>query len=117
VDEDLPALIAEMLKARGHDAATVLQQEWQGMADDILWSRVQDERRWFMTADKGFGDLSTHRPGSHAGVILLRSSGQSRRAYLELAATAVDRLDLEELSGALVVVTQRGIRIRRAPAS
>jgi hypothetical protein len=50
-------------------------------------------------------------------VILLRSAEESRRAYLELAAIALERLKLDEIAGAIVVVTYRGVRIRRAPIS
>ena len=82
------------------------------MPDEELWPRVQGERRWLVTADKGFGDLRRHPPGSHAGVILLRAKEESRRAYLELAATALEQLDLEHLAGAVIVVTSQGIRIR-----
>ena len=114
VDEDLPSLTADLFNARGHQAMTVLQQGWQGSSDDVLWTRVQAEGRWFITADKGFGDLRKHPPGSHAGVILLRSSEQSRRAYVDLASTVVDRLDFDEIAGGRVVVKQRGVRIRRA---
>jgi predicted nuclease of predicted toxin-antitoxin system len=117
VDEDLPRQIADLLTARGHDAATVVGQGWQGVPDDVLWPRVQNERRWLITADKGFANLRRHPPGSHAGVILLRSQEESRRAYLELAAIALQRLKLDELGGAVVVVTYRGARIRRAPIS
>jgi hypothetical protein len=41
VDEDLPRQIADLLIAHGHDAATVVGQ---GMTDEILWPRVQNER-------------------------------------------------------------------------
>jgi predicted nuclease of predicted toxin-antitoxin system len=115
VDEDLPRQIADLLISHGHDAATVVGQGWQGVSDDILWPRVQNERRWLITADKGFANLRRHPPGSHAGVILLRAQEESRRTYLELAALALERLKLDELVGALVVVTYRGARIRRAP--
>ena len=115
IDEDLPRQIADLVAARGYDAATVIGQGWQGVSDDELWPRVQDEGRWLITADKGFADLRLHPAGSHAGVILLRAPEESRRAYLELAAIAVDRLKLDELAGAVVVVTYRGVRIRRAP--
>src|SRR5260370_40935726 len=98
-----------MLSARGHDAVTVLRQGWQGAPDDVLWRRVQNERRWLMTADKGFADLRRHPPGSHAGVILLRSQEESRQAYLELAAIALGRLKLDEIAGSVVVVTSRGV--------
>jgi predicted nuclease of predicted toxin-antitoxin system len=114
VDEDLPRQIADLLVARGHDAATVVGQGWQGFSDEDLWPRIQNEQRWLITADKGFADLRQHPPGSHAGVILLRPPEESRRAYLELAMAAFDRLKLDEIAGALVVVTGRGVRIRRA---
>ncbi len=117
VDEDLPRRIADLLSAQGHDAVTVLEQGWQGAPDDVLWPRVQNERRWLITADKGFADLRRHPPGGHAGVILLRSQEESRRAYLELAVIALERLKLDEIGGAVVVVTYRGVLIRRAPIS
>jgi predicted nuclease of predicted toxin-antitoxin system len=115
VDEDLPRQIADMLNAHGHDARTVLEQGWSGASDDDLWHRVQAERRWLLTADKGVADLRRYPPGSHAGIILLRPQEESRRPYLELAAVAEERLILEGMAGAVAAVTERGIRIRRAP--
>ncbi|MGO9449622.1 MAG: DUF5615 family PIN-like protein [Candidatus Binataceae bacterium] len=114
IDEDLPRQIAGLLVAKGYDAATVVGQGWQGISDEVLWPRVQKERRWLITADKGFADLRRHPPGSHAAVILLRPQEESRRSYLELTAVAIERINLEELSGAVVVVSHRGIHIRRA---
>jgi len=113
VDEDLPRQIAKLLAARGHEATTVVEQGWQGMADDLLWSSVQREQRWLITADKGFADLRQYPPGTHFGVVLLRAEEESRRVYLELAVRALDRLQLDELTGAVVVVSSRSVRIRR----
>jgi predicted nuclease of predicted toxin-antitoxin system len=115
VDEDLPRQIADLLIDSGYEAATVVEQGWQGLSDEALWPRVQHEGLWLITADKGFADLRQHPPGSHAGVILLRAREESRRAYLELAATALGRIKLEDVAGSIVVVTDRGVRIRRAP--
>jgi predicted nuclease of predicted toxin-antitoxin system len=115
IDEDLPRQVADLVAAQGYDAATVVGQGWQGVSDDELWPRAQDERRWLITADKGFADLRAHPAGSHAGVILLRAPEESRRAYLELAAIALDKIKLDDLAGAVVVATYRGVRIRRAP--
>ena len=98
VDEDLPRQIAELLAVRGHDARTVVGQGWRGLPDEILWQRIQREGRWLVTGDKGFADLRSHPPGSHAGVILLRPQEESRRAYLELV-----ELPLSDLSS----MTQR----------
>ncbi len=105
-----------MMVARGYDAATVAAQGWQGACDDDLWPRIQSEWRWLIRADKGFADRRLHPPGTHAGVFRLLAQEESRRAYLELAAIALEQLKLDEIPGAMVVVTPRGIRIRRAPA-
>lgn len=113
VDEDLPRQVADVFVQHGHDAVTVVMQGWQGLADDALWPRVQQEQRWLITADKGFADLHMYPPGSHAGVVLFRLDEESRRGYLELTQTALERLRFEELTGAVIVVTRRGIRIRK----
>jgi predicted nuclease of predicted toxin-antitoxin system len=117
VDEDLPPAIAELLNAHGYDAVTVGDQGWQGMTDDELWARIQAEARWLVTADKQFADLRRYPAGSHAGVILLRSREESRRSYVEIAATAIGRANLEEIPGSVVIVTPRRIRIRRPLSS
>ena len=113
VDEDLPRQVAELFSACGHDAVTVVMQGRQGLADEALWPRVQQEERWLVTADKGFADLRVYPPGSHVGVLLFRLDEESRRGYLELTQTALDRLSFEELTGSIIVVTHRGIRMRK----
>jgi predicted nuclease of predicted toxin-antitoxin system len=82
-----------------------------------IWRRVQDEGRLLVTADKEFADARVYPPGTHAGVILLRADEESLDNYLRLVAQMVGRLTLDEIAGAVVVVTPRGVRIRRAPAS
>jgi predicted nuclease of predicted toxin-antitoxin system len=115
VDEDLPEGVAELFAAAGYPATTVRAQGWSGLQDAPLWARVQAEGRWLVTADKGFGDVRTYVPGTYVGVILLRAAVESRRRYLELAAATMRSVRLEDLAGCLVVVTPRGIRIRRHP--
>jgi predicted nuclease of predicted toxin-antitoxin system len=115
VDENLPDDVAEVLIANGHDALTVQAQGWRGFVDDALWRGVQSEGRWLVTADKEFADLRRFPPGTHAGVILLRPAEESRREYARLAQMAIDSFNLDNLAGAVVVVTDRGVRVRRAP--
>ncbi len=115
VDENLPNEIAELLDGRGFDAVTVADQAWSGLPDDLLWHRIQQEDRWIVTADKEFGDVRRYSPGSHAGVLLLRSREEGLDDYLSLATTAADCIDFDDAAGAVVVVTDRGVRIRRAP--
>ena len=87
MDEDLPREIADLLTVAGHDPVTVVGQGRQGLSDDELWPRVQNEQRWLLTADKEFADSWQHPPGIHAGVMLLRSPEESRRLYRTLSAS------------------------------
>jgi predicted nuclease of predicted toxin-antitoxin system len=72
VDEDLPREIAAVLVRAGNDAVTVADEGLTGATDDRLWEAAQVEQRVLFTADKGFGDVRTRPPGTHAGVVLFR---------------------------------------------
>lgn len=113
VDEDLPAALKRQLRDAGHDAITVTDQGWSGRSDDLIWSGVRKEGRLLVTADKGFADarnLSSHR---HAGVILLRLDRESWQGYVELIRQLLLATNIEQLTGAITVVTMKGIRVRR----
>lgn len=115
VDENLPGAVADVLNRRGFDAVTVADQGWQGLPDSELWRRIQPEGRWLVTADKEFADVRRYPPGSHAGIMLLRPPREGLEEYLQLVETVVQRVNLDEIAGAVIVVTDRGVRIRRAP--
>ncbi len=115
VDENLPEEIADLFVRHGHDAVTVADQDWRGMADRDLWQGIQDEGRWLVTADKELADRRHRPPGTHAGIILFRSRGEGLDAYLELAQRVIDDINLDDAAGAIIVVTDRGVRVRRGP--
>jgi hypothetical protein len=84
LDEDLPADLAETLKAHEIDTVTVHEQGWAGTADELLFARIQPEGGWLFTADKGFSDIRRYPPGSHRGIVFFRAERESRAAYLRL---------------------------------
>lgn len=90
VDEDLPRAAIQMLRDRGYEAVSVVEQQMGGWKDPPLWQAIQAEQQFLVTADKGVADIRVHPPGAHAGVLL------------------------EALARTVTVVTPRGIRIRRA---
>ncbi len=113
IDEDLPASIAEMFRDAGHDAMTVGEQGFNGYSDDRLWQEIQHERRVLITADIAVADPRAHPPGTHAGIVLFRLDDESREAYLALARLLLAWPDIENLHGAITVVTPTRIRSRR----
>ena len=72
IDENLPAEIADDLRALGHDAMTVVDQGMAGIGDALLLARVEQESRIFMTMDKGIANIQAYSPERFAGLILLR---------------------------------------------
>jgi len=116
VDEDLPKAAAQMLQGRGYEAVSVVEQGMGGAKDDPLWLAVQAEQRFLVTGDKGFGDIRSYPPGTHAGILLLRPDQAGIRPILQLLERTLAAYDLEALTGAVSVATPRGVRIRRAKA-
>jgi predicted nuclease of predicted toxin-antitoxin system len=114
VDEDLPRAATQMLRDRGYEAASVAEQGMGGWKDPDLWRNVQAERRFLVTADKGFADIRFYAPGTHAGVMLLRPDEDGIRPVVELLERVLVNYNLEDLARTVTVVTPRGIRIRRA---
>ena len=114
VDEDLPAEVAAILSQAGHDAKTVHDQGHTGMPDAQLWPIVQQEQRLLLTADKAFANARDFPPGSHAGVVLFRLPRESRAGYIRLTSYLLAQLGLENVAGAIVVVSPDSIRVLRA---
>lgn len=112
VDEDLPKAVAHLLSECGYDAATVVEQGMGGIKDPMLWNAVQSEGRFLITADKGFADIRSRPPGSHAGILLLRPDEDRVAPLIELARRVIDAYDLNELAGTVTVATPRAIRVR-----
>ena len=112
VDEDLPNVIAVMLREAGHDASNVREQKMSGWKDPRLWEMVQQEGRFLVTADKGFGDLRVYSPGTHYGILILRPDEDGIRPVVDLLGQVLQNYSLDDFQGSLAVATPRSIRIR-----
>jgi hypothetical protein len=113
LDEDLASSLARPLELRGHAVRTVRDQGWAGFKDPRLWQLVAWERAFFITADKGFGDLRAYPPGSHQGVLVLRPVVESVPSFRSLLEAVLGKQTLESLAGAVTVATPGRVRIRR----
>jgi len=112
IDENLPAEIADDLRALGHDAMTVVDQGMAGIPDEQLMVRVEQESRVFMTMDKGIANIQAYAPQRFAGLILLRPNQAGRGAVRSFVRKRLTQLLDLDLTGRLVVVSETGIRLR-----
>lgn len=113
VDEDLPRQVVALLREKGYQADSVVEQGMSGWKDVELWRKLQAESRFLLTADKGFADIRIYPPGTHSGVMLLRPDQDGIRPTVELVEKVLQMYDLTTLAGRTTVVTPRGVRVRR----
>ena len=68
--------------------------------------------RLVLTLDRGFGDVRSYPPGSHAGIVVLRPDDLAPASVVAAVLELVDHHDFDDLAGTVTVV-QRGIlRVR-----
>jgi predicted nuclease of predicted toxin-antitoxin system len=115
LDEDLSASLAAIVRQYGLDAATVRGQGLGGLEDPDLWPHILAEGRFFVTSDKGFGDIRKFPPGSHAGILVLRPDREKLSEHARLLDFVLRNYGFDCLKGAVAVVTPRGLRVRYPP--
>jgi len=114
LDENLPASLATVLRARGHDVDTVLEELLQGRDDSTVWHAAQQHDRFFITQDLDFSDVRQFQPGTHAGLLLVRLEAPGRLALLNRIDGLFGSEAVESWQGCFVVVTDHKLRIRSA---
>jgi hypothetical protein len=112
VDENLPVDLLADLRAAGHEAQTVPEEGITGTPDSTVMERVQAERRVLLTMDKGIANTRVYPPKRYAGIVPFRPPTSGRGALLAFVRRHLPALLQADLAGHLLVVSERGIRIR-----
>lgn len=113
LDENLPDRLTPVLRELGHDTDTVVQEGLRGQDDDVLWPRVQEAERFFITKDLGFSDERRYPPGSHQGIMVLRLSDDRSLAAAQRFASVSSTEAVDAWARCIVIVTDNKVRVRR----
>src|SRR5262245_49089831 len=81
VDENLPMEVAQVLRAAGHEAATVLDQHFGGSADSLIASICQQEERTLVTLDLDFADIRPILPQTMLGSLCFACDVKTSRTF------------------------------------
>lgn len=115
VDEDLPRSTAVALAGAGYAAVDVRDIGLRGHDDQEVFARAQTLGAVLVTADRGFASLLSFPPGRHSGIIVLRLPNELSTSMLnQILLEAVQEIGAEAIRGALVVVQQHRVRLRRS---
>lgn len=116
IDNNLSPILADALKAAGHDALHVRDLGMQAATDEAVLERARAEGQVLISADTDFGGLLARSKASEPSVILIRrlvGRRAAQQAAIILANLGQVASDLA--AGAMVVIHEDTLRVRRLP--
>jgi predicted nuclease of predicted toxin-antitoxin system len=111
VDENIPSVTVQELRAQGRDVLDIRGAERQGMFDDELWPFAQTEQRLLITTDKGF---SEHRDEKHHGILVVRLRQPNEQRIHARIMAAFRQFPESDWPGLLVVMRDEVQSIHRS---
>jgi predicted nuclease of predicted toxin-antitoxin system len=110
----MPRSTARVLREAGHVAVDVRDIGLRGKSDAEIFTHAQASGTILVTTDKGFSNVLSFAPGSHAGIIVVRIPNEISTTQWNLEiARALHDLEGEDLTGQLVIVEMGRTRLRR----
>ena len=115
IDECLPAAVADLLRAAGHDCAHVCELGLRGQPDEQIMARADQDDRILISADTDFGELLATAPVLAPSVILLRRSDKRATSLAGVILANLGQVADDLTAGALVVIGEKRVRSRLLP--
>jgi hypothetical protein len=83
LDENLGRRGADFLRGRGHDVATVADQDMASSTDVALIEACRAEQRCLVTLDLDFANPIRFEPAMYSGIAVLRPSSRATSGELD----------------------------------
>ena len=115
VDEAMSWRVAQALATAGHDVVHVRDLGLEAADDSTILDRASNEERVVVTQDTDFGTLLAASVQKQPSVILLRIRDGRPEAQSRLLLTNLDLVEEDLHNGAIVVMNDTAIRVRRLP--
>ena len=116
IDNNLSPLLADSLKAAGHDAVHLRDLGMQAASDEAVLAYAQSECRVLVSADTDFGGLLARSGATGPSVLLIRRLAGRRAAQQSAIIQAnLDQVAEDLATGAIVVLSDEWVRIRPLP--
>ena len=113
LDENLSISHVTLLKNIGHNAERVYDEGMSGWSDSKIWEAICKENKFFITLDLDFSDIRKFKPGTHPGILLIRSDNKGIKPVKKILHKVISEASLENFKGCLVVADKNKTRIRK----
>lgn len=116
MDSALSPLVAEGLRAAGHEAAHVRERGMQAGADEEIFTLAAFEQCVLVSADTDFGAILAQRNAALPSLILFRRASQRRpESQVALLLANLPAMEPELRRGCVAVIEETRVRVRRLP--
>lgn len=116
IDNNLSPLLADVLKAAGHDAVHVRDLGLQAAPDAVVLERADVGGQVLISADTDFGGLLSRSQADGPSVILIRRLvGRRSAEQASIILANLDQVAGDLAAGAMVVIHEDTLRVRRLP--
>lgn len=112
LDENIPPIVADLLRESGHDVRTVFDQGLRSCSDPQVIAACQDEGRALLSLDLDFSNILIFPPERYAGLIVLRLRKPGPHAVASLVRRLLPHLATVPVAGRLWIVDEQRIRVR-----
>lgn len=118
LDQNIPVAVAEWLRRQ--------RMQWQvdhvnelgfaGRSDEFLYRWAQEHGNIIITFDEHFADARFHPLGRHHGIVRLRVWPTTTEATVDALSRLLANVPQNDWRGALIIVDNQKIRVRKPRA-
>ena len=115
VDMPLSPVLAEWLRAEGHEAVHAADVGLGQAPDKEIIAQARKDNRTIVTADLDYARFLALAGSGSPGIILLRGGNYSDKEMVGLIKRALRIISSDQLLDSIVVVDKKSVRRRRLP--
>jgi predicted nuclease of predicted toxin-antitoxin system len=116
LDQNISVIAADPLREGGHDSVHVRDLDLQRATDQLVLEAARSQDRILISSDTDFGQLLAGSTARKPSVILLRHrSARDAAGQANLVLANLDQVAADLDAGAIVVIEDLRVRVRRLP--
>jgi predicted nuclease of predicted toxin-antitoxin system len=107
--------VVSWLRGLGHDVVHLRDEGLQRLPNGDIFQKGFAEQRIVLTFDLDFGEILAESAGKIVSVVLFRLRDPRTEVVIQRLETVLDQVSAELLQGAIVVVEDGRLRVRKLP--